>query len=145
MDISYYKAIPVKKMKRIALVAPLLLSMLLAGFGTNALAEEVPETTQAKFDQEVLASNKPVVVDFFATWCGPCKRMAPVMESLSKSYAGKVSFVRVDVDKNPVLASKYNINGIPAIMIFNHGKMVDNAVGLKPEEELKQRIAAVVQ
>ena len=130
-------------MKKIALAVPALLSLMMAGFGSIALAEEVPEVSQATFNKEVLASNKPVVVDFFATWCGPCRRMAPVMESLSKEYGNKVSFLRVDVDKNPELASKYEINGIPAIKIFKGGKLVDSSVGLAPKEELNDRIAAV--
>jgi thioredoxin 1 len=130
-------------MKKIALAVPALLSVMMAGFGSIAFAGEVPEVSQATFNKEVLASNKPVVVDFFATWCGPCQRMAPVMESLSKEYGNKVSFLRVDVDKNPELASKYDINGIPAIKIFKSGKVVDSSVGLAPKEDLNDRIAAV--
>jgi thioredoxin 1 len=129
-------------MKKIALAVPALLSLVMAGFSSNAMAEEVPETSQATFEKQVLASNKPVVVDFFATWCGPCQRMAPVLESLSKEYGGKVSFLRVDVDKNPALANKYEIQGIPAIKIFKNGKVVDSSVGLAPKEDLNNRIAA---
>jgi thioredoxin 1 len=129
-------------MKKIALAVPALLSVMIAGSGSLALASEVPEVSQANFDKEVLASDKPVVVDFFATWCPPCRRMAPVMESLSKGYGDKVSFLRVDVDKNPALASKYNIDGIPAIKIFKNGKLVDSSVGLAPKEDLSDRIAA---
>jgi thioredoxin 1 len=129
-------------MKKIVLAVPALLSLLIAGIGSNAMAAEVPETSQATFEKQVLASKKPVVVDFFATWCGPCQKMAPVMESLSKEYGGKVSFVRVDVDKNPALASKYEIQGIPAIKIFKDGKVVDSSVGLAPKEDLSDRIAA---
>jgi thioredoxin 1 len=130
------------KMKKIALAVPALLSLMMAGFGSVALAEEVPEASQATFAKEVLASDKPVVVDFFATWCGPCRKMGPIIESLSKDYAGKVSFVRVDVDKNNALALKYNISGIPAIKIFKGGQVVDSSVGLGPEQELSNRIAA---
>ena len=127
-------------MNKLALPVSALLSLIVITSGLKASAEEIPETTQSAFAKEVLASNKPVVVDFYATWCGPCKKLAPVMESLSKSYGDKVSFVRVDVDKNPVLAAKYKINGIPSVMVFKGGKVVDNSIGLAPEAELVKMI-----
>ena len=130
-------------MNKIALTFPALLFLLTVSFETSAMAGNVPESSQAAFNKEVLESNKPVVVDFFATWCGPCQKLAPVMESLSKDYADKVSFYRIDVDKNPELANKYQISGIPAVMIFREGKVVDNSVGLISEAQLNKKIAAV--
>ena len=86
------------------LVLPALMIICALGLATKSAAESVSEILQSSFDKDVLASKKPVVVDFFATWCGPCKRLAPVLDELSKSYAGKATFVRIDVDKNQELA-----------------------------------------
>ncbi len=124
------------------------LSLLVLGMvsvSQPSFADSVPETSQSAFNKDVLTASKPVVVDFYATWCGPCKKMEPVMESLKKNYSGKANFVRVDVDKNPDLSAKYKITGIPAIFIFKKGEMVDTSVGLVPQEELAKKIDAVVK
>ena len=131
-------------MKKLVLGIPALFLLSTICLSQPTLAGPVPETSQTTFAKDVIEANRPVVVDFFATWCGPCRSMEPVLNSLSQSYAGKANFVRVDVDKNPDLAEKFNINGIPAIMIFEKGKVVDSSVGAVPEKQLSKRIAAAV-
>jgi thioredoxin 1 len=131
-------------MKNLVFGLPLLV-LGMVSVSQPSFADSVPETSQSAFNKDVLTASKPVVVDFYATWCGPCKKMEPVMESLKKNYSGKATFVRVDVDKNPDLSAKYKITGIPAIFIFKKGEMVDTSVGLVPQEELAKKIDAVVK
>jgi thioredoxin 1 len=126
------------------LVLPALIILCVLGLAAKSSAESVSEILQSSFDKDVLASKKPVVVDFFATWCGPCKRLAPVIDELSKSYAGKATFVRIDVDKNQELAKKFNISGIPAVFIFKNGKVEDTSVGLVPAETLTKKIDSAI-
>ena len=92
------------------------------------------------FEAEVLKQEKVVVVDFWATWCGPCKMIAPIMEELSQELAGKAEFVKVDVDENPGVSQKYRIASIPTIMIFKNGTAVDTLVGFRPKQALKELI-----
>ena len=87
---------------------------------------------------EQLAGSKPVVCDFFATWCGPCKMLAPVLEEVSASYADKAEFVKVDVDGAPSLSVKYGIMSIPFVAIFKNGEMVAKSIGFMPKAEVKQ-------
>jgi thioredoxin 1 len=116
------------------LVLPALIILCVLGLAAKSSAESVSEILQSSFDKDVLASKKPVVVDFFATWCGPCKRLAPVIDELSKSY----------VDKNQELAKKFNISGIPAVFIFKNGKVEDTSVGLVPAETLTKKIDSAI-
>ncbi len=81
------------------------------------------------FDAEVLKSKEPVVVDFFAEWCGPCKAMAPALDQVSKELAGKVKVVKIDVDQNPEITQKYRIQAMPTLMLFKDGKVADTQVG----------------
>ena len=90
------------------------------------------EVSDATFDQEVLQSEQPVLVDFWAVWCGPCKAIAPIVEDLATAYAGKLKVVKVDVDKNGATPSRYGIRGIPALLIFKGGKVADQIVGYVP-------------
>ncbi|KYC52138.1 MAG: thioredoxin [Candidatus Methanofastidiosum methylothiophilum] len=97
------------------------------------------ELTDANFDQEVIKSSKPVIVDFWATWCGPCQMIAPVIEELAGEHPEwKVG--KLDVDKNMSVAQKYGIRSIPSIAVFREGKVFDMIVGFMPKEELVKRI-----
>jgi thioredoxin 1 len=107
-------------------------------------AEGVSELSEATFEKDVLNAKRPVLVDFYATWCPPCKLLAPVVDGLSKKYTGKVIFFRVDVDKNRTLAGKFNIQAIPTCKIFNKGKLVDDTVGLVSEQVLRSKLDKVL-
>ena len=96
--------------------------------------------TDATFQDEVVNSSTPVVVDFWAEWCGPCKAIAPIVEELAGEYDGKVKFAKVDVDKNQDTAMQLGIRGIPTLIIFNGGKAVDQVVGAVPKSMLKKRV-----
>ena len=95
--------------------------------------------TDATFEELVLKSEKPVVVDFWATWCGPCKMVAPEMEKLAQKYAGTVDVVKVDVDANPRLSQAFNIMSIPTIAFFKPGAQPQGVVGFRPLEQLEQQ------
>lgn len=94
-----------------------------------------------KFD-ELLKGDKPVVCDFFATWCGPCKMLAPVMDEVSESYADKAIFVKVDIDKNMKLAARYGIMSIPLVGLFKDGELVEKSLGYMTKEEADEFLAA---
>jgi thioredoxin 1 len=102
------------------------------------------EIEEAKFDEAVLKAKMPVMVDFWAPWCGPCRMVAPVVEELSGDYEGKVSFVKVNVDNNAKIASQYGIMSIPTLMIFKEGKPVDTIIGFRPKDELKKSLEAAL-
>jgi len=101
------------------------------------------QISDERFEEEVLRSTSPVVVDFWAPWCAPCRMVAPVIESLSKELAGKVRFVKVNVDENGAQAARYGVQGIPTLLFFRTGEMVDRAVGAYPEKILKEKIEEV--
>ena len=98
------------------------------------------EVTDATFDQEVVQAETPVLVDFWAEWCGPCKMIAPIVEELADEYDGKVKFTKLDVDTNPHSATNFGIRGIPTLLIFNGGQPVDQVVGAVPKSVLKKRL-----
>ena len=100
--------------------------------------------TNNEFKKEVMESSVPVLVDFYADWCGPCKMMAPVMETLSEEMAGKVSICKVNVDNDSELASKYKVMSIPTLIIFNNGEVVDKVIGAVPKDALKEKLQRVV-
>jgi len=105
------------------------------------------EVSDADFDQEVLRSEQPVLVDFWAGWCGPCKAIAPYVDSVAEAYAGKLKVAKVDVDRNGSAPSRYGIRGIPALLFFKNGKVADQMVGLPPnpaaviEEKVKRLLS----
>ena len=100
--------------------------------------------TQADFQQEVLESDIPVLVDFFATWCGPCKMMSPVLEQLSEELEGKLEVGKIDVDEEPNLAGQYQVMSIPNFVIFKNGRAVDQIIGAVPKEQMMAKIQAVL-
>ena len=95
------------------------------------------QLTQQQFN-ELIAGGKPVVCDFFATWCGPCKMLAPVLEEVSAGYADRAEFVKVDVDEAPALAAKYGIMSIPFVAVFKNGELSAKSVGFMPESEARE-------
>lgn len=102
------------------------------------MSNNIINSSDASFDQDVLKSDLPVLVDFWAAWCGPCKAIAPILEELADDYAGKVKIVKVDVDSNPSSASRFGIRNIPTLLVFKDGEKVDTAMGLQPKSQLAQ-------
>jgi thioredoxin 1 len=103
------------------------------------------EVNDSNFGQMVLQAKTPVLVDFWAAWCAPCRMVAPVVEELAKEYEGKVSFAKLDVDQNPRTASQYGIMSIPTLLIFKNGAPVSNIVGFRPKADLKRSLDAALE
>ena len=101
--------------------------------------------TDANFDSNVMQSNIPVLVDFFAVWCGPCKMMAPVIDELAEEYAGKVKIGKFDVDENPVIAERFGIQSIPTILLIKGGEVVDKMVGVQSKDKLMDKLDALAK
>jgi thioredoxin 1 len=100
----------------------------------------VMEVSDSTFDQEVLRSEQQVLVDFWAVWCGPCKAIAPVVDSLATTYAGKLKVAKVNVDENAATPSRYGIRGIPTLLFFKGGKITDQVVGYVPQSVLEEKV-----
>ena len=100
----------------------------------------VGKVSDANFESEVLKSTQPVVVDFWAEWCGPCKMIAPALEEIAGSLGDKVKIVKLNVDENPATASKYGIMSIPTLMLFKNGELASRQVGAAPKQKLEQWI-----
>ena len=101
-------------------------------------AENVQTFTDGNFDDTVLTSGEPVLVDFWAEWCGPCKLLAPTVDALATDYAGKITVGKLNVDDNPNTAIKFQIRGIPALLLFKGGQVVESVVGLAQKDDLKK-------
>ena len=101
--------------------------------------------TAENFREEVLQSSSPVVVDFAATWCGPCRAMAPMLENLANEYAGRVQFAKVDIDDDPWLAEQLQITAVPILLIFHEGRLVDRTVGMGSPGALKGKLETIVR
>lgn len=101
---------------------------------------EILELTDEIFEQEVEQSAMPTVVDFWATWCGPCRKLGPVIEEIAKDYEGKVKFAKVNVEESKEIAKKYSISGIPCLLVFSEGKPVERMVGLMPKSTIISNI-----
>jgi thioredoxin 1 len=102
------------------------------------------EVNDSNFDELVVNSDKPVVVDFWAEWCGPCRMIAPIIEELSRDFEGKAVVVKCDVDSSPAVASKYGIRNIPTILFFKDGKVADKQVGAVPKNNFVVKLNALI-
>jgi len=102
------------------------------------------EVNDINFDDLVIKSDKPVVVDFWAEWCGPCRMVAPIMEEISQEYEGKVLVVKCDVDSSPSVSEKYSIRNIPTILFFKDGKIADKQVGAVPKKNFVAKLNALI-
>lgn len=99
---------------------------------------DVKAVTDKDFQAEVIQAQSPVLVDFWAPWCGPCKMMGPVVDAVSAKYAGKIKFVKLNTDENPTTAGQYQISGIPSLLLFKNGSILDRLVGYVPEGNLSK-------
>ena len=109
------------------------------------MIEEPLHVTDAAFEKTVLQSTVPVVVDFWAPWCGPCKMVAPILDKIAKEYAGKVIVAKVNTDDNPEWAQKYGVQGIPTMLFIAGGKIVHRQVGALPERMLREAVTQFVE
>ena len=100
------------------------------------------EVTDATFNEVVLQSEKPVMVDFWAAWCGPCRMVAPIMDQLTSEFEGKATIAKVDVDANQEFAAKYGVRNIPTVLVFKNGEVVEKQVGVAPKATYVQKIDA---
>ena len=107
-------------------------------------ALELGQCTDAEFEQKVLQSDTPVLVDFWAAWCGPCRALAPVVDAVAEQYDGKLKVMKMDVDKNNMTPGRYGIRGIPALLVFKGGKVAEQIVGFVPKDTIDETLKRVL-
>ena len=105
---------------------------------------DITEITESNFEAEVLESTQPVLVDFWAPWCHPCRRIAPLVEELAAENAGTAKFAKVNIDNNQTLAASYNVSSIPTLMVFKDGQVFRSLVGLQPKARLQEALDAAI-
>jgi thioredoxin 1 len=108
--------------------------------GFRIIITSMSDVTDASFQQQVLQAKNPVVVDFWAPWCGPCKIISPIVEELGEEYKGKVDVLKMNVDDNPQVSSQYGIMSIPTLIVFKNGQPVKSTIGAQPKENIKRMI-----
>ena len=104
----------------------------------------VTHVTERTFEEDVLTATRPVVVDFWADWCAPCKMIAPIFDAVAKEYEGQVDFVKLDVDANPDAAKRYGVQGIPTMLFFKNGEPVARVVGMVSKGKLSKQVDAIL-
>ncbi len=104
----------------------------------------VVEVNDSSFEKEVLQSSQPVLVDFWAAWCGPCKALAPVVDEVARDFSGQLKVMKMDVDRNSATPMRFGIRGIPALLIFKDGKLADQIVGFVPKEHIAKTVSKVI-
>ncbi len=104
----------------------------------------VTEVNDAEFEQNVLKSDTPVLVDFWAAWCGPCRALAPIVDQVASEYQGKLKVMKMDVDRNNATPGRYGIRGIPALLLFKDGKIADQIVGFVPKDTIDKSVTKVL-
>ena len=106
------------------------------------MSENIQQTSDADFDSDVLQSDKPVLVDYWAEWCGPCKMIAPVLDEIAGEYDGKVKIAKLNIDDNPNIAQQYGVSSIPTLMLFKSGEVAERFVGVQPKTRLQEALDA---
>ena len=108
------------------------------------MSDLIVHVTDSSFEDEVLKSDTPVLVDYWAEWCGPCKMIAPVLDEIAKDYSGKLKICKLNIDENAETAPKYGVRGIPTLMLFKDGEVAATKVGALPKSKLKEWVESVI-